>query len=45
MYDAISAKRPVLARRRAVRLIRDGHRVISSVVHDVFAAQAGRESA
>jgi DNA-binding GntR family transcriptional regulator len=45
MYDAISAKRPVLARRRAVRLIRDAYRVISSVVHDVFAAQAGRESA
>jgi GntR family transcriptional regulator, rspAB operon transcriptional repressor len=45
MYDAISAKRPVLARRRAVRLIRDARRVISSVVHDVFAAQAGRESA
>jgi len=45
MYDAISAKRPAVARRRAVRLIQNAHRVISSVVHNVFAAQVSRESA
>jgi DNA-binding GntR family transcriptional regulator len=39
MYEAISEKRPRLARRRAVRLIRDAYQIISKVVIDVCATQ------
>jgi DNA-binding GntR family transcriptional regulator len=42
MYEAISEKRPRLARRRAVRLIRDAYQIISKVVIDVCATQNSR---
>jgi len=45
MYDAINEKRPAFARRRAVRLIREAHGVISSVVHHDFEVSSEKASA
>ena len=43
MYEAISARHPGLARRRAVRLIRDAYQIISKVVIEVCAKQSKGE--